>query len=278
MSIAATFEIEYLQYLDAEGKHVRDDLPEFAKDLDQLVELYKLMLSCACSTPSRSPCSAPASSAPMLAASATKPRTWHRQRDAPRRRVRADVSRIRRAVLSRREAARSATCTGAATSAATTIQGAGPHDFAWSVPIATQCLHAAGAALAFKIRKEPRVAGHRVGDGGSSKGDFYGAINVAGAMNLPLVAVIVNNQWAISVPRKIADRRRRRSRRRASPRACTASRSTATTSSPCARRSATRSSAHAHGHGGTRDRSGDVSPVRSHHRRRRAPLSSARRK
>ena len=32
------------------------------------------------------------------------------------------------------------------------------HDFAWCVPIATQCLHAAGAALAYKIRKEPRVA------------------------------------------------------------------------------------------------------------------------
>src|SRR6185436_1148671 len=75
------------------------------------------------------------------------------------------------------------------------------HDFAWCVPIATQCLHAAGSALAFKVRKEPRVAVTVVGDGGSSKGDFYGAINVAGAMTLPLVAVIVNNQWAISVPR-----------------------------------------------------------------------------
>jgi pyruvate dehydrogenase E1 component alpha subunit len=71
------------------------------------------------------------------------------------------------------------------------------------VPIATQCLHAAGSALAFKIRKEPRVAVCTVGDGGSSKGDFYGAINIAGAQNLPLVAVIVNNQWAISVPRRI---------------------------------------------------------------------------
>jgi pyruvate dehydrogenase E1 component alpha subunit len=77
------------------------------------------------------------------------------------------------------------------------------HDFAWSVPIATQCLHAAGSALAFKIRKEPRVAVCTVGDGGSSKGDFYGAINIAGAQNLPMVAVIVNNQWAISVPRRI---------------------------------------------------------------------------
>jgi pyruvate dehydrogenase E1 component alpha subunit len=77
------------------------------------------------------------------------------------------------------------------------------HDFAWAVPIATQCLHAAGSALAFKIRNEPRVAVCCVGDGGSSKGDFMGAINIAGAQQLPLVAVIVNNQWAISVPRKI---------------------------------------------------------------------------
>src|SRR5207342_685022 len=75
------------------------------------------------------------------------------------------------------------------------------HDFAWSVPIATQALHAAGAALAFKIRKEPRVAVSVVGDGGTSKSDFYGAINVAGAMTLPLVVVIVNNQYAISIPR-----------------------------------------------------------------------------
>ena len=45
MTIAAKFEIEYLQYLDAEGKQVRDDLPAFAQDLNQMVELYKLMLS-----------------------------------------------------------------------------------------------------------------------------------------------------------------------------------------------------------------------------------------
>jgi pyruvate dehydrogenase E1 component alpha subunit len=64
-------------------------------------------------------------------------------------------------------------------------------------------LHAAGAALAFKIRGEPRVAVTVVGDGGSSKADTYSAINVAGAMQLPLVLVIVNNQWAISVPRRM---------------------------------------------------------------------------
>jgi hypothetical protein len=39
----------------------------------------------------------------------------------------------------------------------------------------TQCLHAAGAALAFKLRHEPRVAVSVVGDGGTSKTDFYAA-------------------------------------------------------------------------------------------------------
>jgi pyruvate dehydrogenase E1 component alpha subunit len=39
------------------------------------------------------------------------------------------------------------------------------------------------------------------GDGGSSKTDFYAAINSAGAFTLPLVLCVVNNGWAISVPR-----------------------------------------------------------------------------
>jgi len=75
------------------------------------------------------------------------------------------------------------------------------HDFPWCVPIATQCLHAAGAALAFKLRKEKRVAVTACGDGGSSKTDTYAAINSAGAYALPFVQCIINNGWAISVPR-----------------------------------------------------------------------------
>ncbi|MCY7354492.1 MAG: pyruvate dehydrogenase (acetyl-transferring) E1 component subunit alpha [Lysobacter sp.] len=75
------------------------------------------------------------------------------------------------------------------------------HDYSWCVPIATQCLHAAGAALAFKLRKEPRVAVTCCGDGGSSKTDTYAAINSAGAYALPFVQCIINNGWAISVPR-----------------------------------------------------------------------------
>jgi pyruvate dehydrogenase E1 component alpha subunit len=77
-----------------------------------------------------------------------------------------------------------------------------PHDFPWCVPIATQNTHAAGAALAFKLRKEPRCAVTVIGDGGSSKGDFLEAINAASAFKLPMVLIIVNNGWAISVPRK----------------------------------------------------------------------------
>ncbi|MGO1072160.1 pyruvate dehydrogenase (acetyl-transferring) E1 component subunit alpha [Lysobacter sp. CA199] len=80
---------------------------------------------------------------------------------------------------------------------------AGPRkDFAWSVPISTQCLHAAGAALAFKLRKETNLAVACCGDGGSSKTDFYAALNSAGAYELPLILCVINNGWAISVPRK----------------------------------------------------------------------------
>jgi pyruvate dehydrogenase E1 component alpha subunit len=78
---------------------------------------------------------------------------------------------------------------------------AGPrNDFAWCVPIATQTLHAIGAAMAFKIRGEARCALSYVGDGGTSEGAFYEALNVAGAKGLPVVFVVVNNGWAISVP------------------------------------------------------------------------------
>ena len=74
-------------------------------------------------------------------------------------------------------------------------------DFPISVPIATHAPHAVGVAYAFKLRREPRVAVCVVGDGATSKGDFYEALNGAGVWQLPVVFVIVNNEWAISVPR-----------------------------------------------------------------------------
>src|SRR3546814_602103 len=75
------------------------------------------------------------------------------------------------------------------------------NDYPWCVPIATQCLMAAGAALSFKLRKQDRIAVACCGDGGSSKTDFYAALNSAGAYKLPLVLCVINNGWAISVPR-----------------------------------------------------------------------------
>ena len=74
-------------------------------------------------------------------------------------------------------------------------------DFPICVPIGSQTLHAVGVATAFKIRQQPRVAVAVIGDGGTSRGDFYEAMNVAGIWELPVVFVINNNQWAISVPR-----------------------------------------------------------------------------
>jgi pyruvate dehydrogenase E1 component alpha subunit len=77
----------------------------------------------------------------------------------------------------------------------------GPRDdFPWCVPIASQTPHAAGAAMAFKIRNQPRCAVAYIGDGGTSQGAFHEAINLAGAQKLPVVFVVVNNGWAISVP------------------------------------------------------------------------------
>jgi pyruvate dehydrogenase E1 component alpha subunit len=54
--------------------------------------------------------------------------------------------------------------------------------------------------MAFKVRKEPRCALAYIGDGGTSEGAFYEALNLAGSRALPVVFVIVNNGWAISVP------------------------------------------------------------------------------
>lgn len=73
-------------------------------------------------------------------------------------------------------------------------------DFPICVPVGTQVAHAVGAAYAFKIRREKRVAVCTIGDGGTAKGDFYEALNLAGVWHAPVVVVINNNRWAISTP------------------------------------------------------------------------------
>jgi 2-oxoisovalerate dehydrogenase E1 component subunit alpha len=77
------------------------------------------------------------------------------------------------------------------------------HDFPYAIPVGSQAPHAAGIAYAFKLRKQPRVAVCFLGDGATSKGDVYEAMNCAGVWKLPVVFVVNNNQWAISVPLRL---------------------------------------------------------------------------
>ena len=72
-----------------------------------------------------------------------------------------------------------------------------------SVPVGTQIPHAVGVALAQKYKKTGLAAVAFIGDGGTSEGDFYEGMNFAGIMKVPLVIIIENNEWAISVPRKM---------------------------------------------------------------------------
>ena len=76
------------------------------------------------------------------------------------------------------------------------------NDYPISIPVGSHAAHAAGVAYAFKYRKEPRVAICMIGDGATSKGDFYEALNVAGVWKLPVVFIVSNNRWAISIPQK----------------------------------------------------------------------------
>lgn len=76
-------------------------------------------------------------------------------------------------------------------------------DFPYSVPVGSQPLHATGAAYAMKYKKIPQAVLTMCGDGATSQGDFYEAMNVAGVWKLPVVFVVCNNQWAISVGRDV---------------------------------------------------------------------------
>lgn len=68
-----------------------------------------------------------------------------------------------------------------------------------SSPIATQVLHAAGIAYSKRYKHEDAVVGTWFGEGGTSEGDWHGAMNFAGIHKLPLVFFCENNQYAISV-------------------------------------------------------------------------------
>lgn len=71
-----------------------------------------------------------------------------------------------------------------------------------SIPIGSQYQHAAGIGMANNIKGENDVAVTYIGDGGTSHGDFHEGLNFAAVFKAPVVFIIQNNQYAISVPRK----------------------------------------------------------------------------
>ena len=203
MTIAAKFEIEFLQYLGPDGKPVRDDLPEAGRDTQRLRELFKQMLfvrtfdtkaialqrtgklgtyaSCLGHEATHVGIGASMKPEDVFAPSYREYGAQFMRGVRPRDVLMYWGGDERGSDYDRdSDAAR---------------------DFPICVPISTQCLHAAGSALSFKLQGKPQVAVTVCGDGGSSKTDFYAAVNSAGAYQLPLILCVVNNGWAISVPR-----------------------------------------------------------------------------
>lgn len=200
MTIAATFQIEYLQYLDPHGKVVAP-LPAFAKDAEKLAALYQAMVLMR------------TYDAKVIALQRTGQLGTYASllgKEAVEAGIGAAMTRDDVLLCTYRE-------NGVQIMRGVTMQElllywggdergsdfAGPRkDFPVCVTIASQCLHAAGVAYAMKLRKQRRAAVCTIGDGATSKGDFYEGLNAAGTWHLPLIFFITNNQWAISVPRK----------------------------------------------------------------------------
>ncbi len=69
------------------------------------------------------------------------------------------------------------------------------------IVIGTQVLHAVGIGMAAKIKGDPVVSVGLCGDGATSEGDFNEALNFAGVFQAPVIFGVINNGWAISLPR-----------------------------------------------------------------------------
>ena len=200
----ASFEIQYTQYLDAEGKQ-QGPLPASARDARNLIPLYRgmvLVRTFDAKAVALQRTGQLGTYPPSLGQEAVDVATGQVMRPED---VLLTSYRDTGALLAR----------GVRMSEILLYWGGDErgmdyavprHDFPISVPVGSHVLHAAGAALAFKYRREARVAVCVLGDGATSKGDFYEAINAAGVWQLPMVVVVINNQWAISVPRSMQSR------------------------------------------------------------------------
>ena len=200
MTVVARFEIHYSQYLDPQGKIVRP-LPEFARDSKNLVTLYRwmtLMRAYDAKAIALQRTGQLGTFASLLGHEAINAAIGSAMTpdDVFLMTYRENGAQLMRGVrledlfLYWGGDERGCDYAGAR------------KDFPISVTIAAHATHAVGVAYAMKLRKEPRAAVCALGDGATSKGDFYEGLNAAGSWKLPLIYLVTNNQWAISVPRK----------------------------------------------------------------------------
>ena len=197
----ATFSVSFARYLSADGT-ATSELPDFARDRDTLAALYRAMVLT---------------------------RTFDEKAIALQRTGRlgtfasslgqeavgvgvASAMRTDDVLLPSFREQGAQLCRGVTAKEAFLYWGgdergsdfAGPReDFPVSIPVASHFPQAVGVALAFQLRGEARAAVSIAGDGSTSKGDFYEAINMAAVWAVPAVFVANNNQWAISVPRRM---------------------------------------------------------------------------
>lgn len=72
-----------------------------------------------------------------------------------------------------------------------------------SSPVGTQYPHAVGIAYAAKLRKTGEITMVSIGEGGTSQGDWHEALNFAAIHKCPVIFVVENNFYAISVPLRL---------------------------------------------------------------------------
>ncbi len=200
VTTVATFEIHYSQFLDRDGRVVQP-LPDFARAGEDLIPLYRAMV-----LTRRFDAKAVAlqrtgrlgTYSESLGQEAVGVAVADAMRPAD---VLAPTYREAAAVLGRGVTLEELLLYWGGDERGSDY--AGPReDFPISIPVGTHPLHAVGAAYAFKLRREERAAVAVFGDGATSKGDVWEALNFAGALRLPVVFVAINNQWAISMPYK----------------------------------------------------------------------------
>ena len=68
-----------------------------------------------------------------------------------------------------------------------------------SSPVGTQTSHAAGIGLGIKMRGDDAIVLTSIGEGSTSQGEWYEGVNWAAVHKLPVIFLVENNVYAISV-------------------------------------------------------------------------------